>query len=168
MHCFVFCGKLILTALVCIHSDRILHCLFLAAYLAFSTRLNLNFPSFPLSDFLPLVPLSVFPSLFPFLLPSLPPLSSSYLTVNVPLPRHALQLVGVTALWMAAKIEEIYPPRASDFVLTTDNAYSVADMIRTELQMLEGLRWNMVCRGGLVFGDALVTVAVWGTMLFSP
>jgi hypothetical protein len=97
---------------------------------------------------------------FPFSLPpfSLPPLSSStrpllsYLTVHVPLPRHALQLVGVTALWMAAKIEEIYPPRASDFVLTTDNAYSVADMIRTELQMLEGLRWNMVCQGALVFG----------------
>jgi cyclin E len=65
--------------------------------------------------------------------------------VHVPLPRHSLQLVGVTALWMAAKIEEIYPPRAADFVLTTDNAYSVADMIRTELQMLEGLRWNMVC-----------------------
>jgi len=29
------------------------------------------------------------------------------------LPRNQLQLIGVTSLWVAAKIEEIYPPRAS-------------------------------------------------------
>lgn len=34
-----------------------------------------------------------------------------------------LQLVGVTALMIAAKYEEIYPPEVKDFVFITDKAY---------------------------------------------
>lgn len=35
-----------------------------------------------------------------------------------------LQLVGVTALLIASKYEEIYPPEMKDFVYITDRAYS--------------------------------------------
>ena len=38
--------------------------------------------------------------------------------------RGKLQLVGVTALMIAAKYEEIYPPTVNDFVYITDNTYN--------------------------------------------
>ena len=41
-------------------------------------------------------------------------------------PFRRLQLVGVTAMFVAAKFEEIDPPRATDFVYITDNTYSKA------------------------------------------
>jgi len=38
--------------------------------------------------------------------------------------KSRLQLVGVTALLIASKYEEIYPPELKDFVYITDKAYS--------------------------------------------
>ena len=38
--------------------------------------------------------------------------------------RGKLQLVGSTAMYMAAKLEEIYPPELSDFAYITDNTYT--------------------------------------------
>lgn len=38
--------------------------------------------------------------------------------------KSRLQLVGVTALLIASKYEEIYPPELKDFVYITDRAYS--------------------------------------------
>lgn len=38
--------------------------------------------------------------------------------------RCKLQLVGVSALFIACKYEEIYPPDLKDFVYITDNAYT--------------------------------------------
>ena len=38
--------------------------------------------------------------------------------------KSRLQLVGVTALLIASKYEEIYPPEVKDFVYITDRAYS--------------------------------------------
>ena len=38
--------------------------------------------------------------------------------------RGKLQLVGVTAMLLASKYEEIYPPAVDEFVYITDNTYS--------------------------------------------
>ena len=38
--------------------------------------------------------------------------------------RTKLQLVGVTAMLLAAKYEEIYPPAVDEFVYITDNTYN--------------------------------------------
>ncbi len=38
--------------------------------------------------------------------------------------RGKLQLAGITALFIAAKYEEIFPPSAADFVYITDNTYT--------------------------------------------
>lgn len=38
--------------------------------------------------------------------------------------KSRLQLVGVTALLIASKYEEIYPPEMKDFVFITDGAYT--------------------------------------------
>jgi cyclin B len=43
--------------------------------------------------------------------------------------RTKLQLVGVTAMLIASKYEEIYAPEVRDFVYITDNAYSRVEIL---------------------------------------
>jgi G2/mitotic-specific cyclin-B, other len=43
---------------------------------------------------------------------------------KVQIKRNNLQLVGVTAMLIASKYEEIYAPEVRDFVYITDNAYT--------------------------------------------
>jgi len=58
-------------------------------------------------------------------------------------PRRHLQLVGVTALLIASKFEEIYPPEIKDFVYITDKAYTREDVIRMEVSMLNTLDFKV-------------------------
>lgn len=51
--------------------------------------------------------------------------------------KKQLQLVGITAIFIAAKYEEIYPPRARDFLLTADNAYTKQHLVKMEIDMLK-------------------------------
>jgi hypothetical protein len=59
-------------------------------------------------------------------------------------PRKRLQLVGVVALLIAAKFEEIQPPRLSDYVYITDNAYTKSDLINMECSILATLGFRVV------------------------
>lgn len=43
--------------------------------------------------------------------------------------RTNLQLVGVTAMLIASKYEEIYAPEVRDFVYITDNAYTKEEIL---------------------------------------
>ncbi|MEQ2306098.1 hypothetical protein AMECASPLE_004575 [Ameca splendens] len=54
-----------------------------------------------------------------------------------------LQLIGITALFIASKIEEIYPPKISEFAYVTDGACDMWDIQRTELHILTALDWNL-------------------------
>jgi hypothetical protein len=47
-----------------------------------------------------------------------------------------LQLVGVTALLIAAKYEEILAPSVQDLVYMTDNAYDSEEILRAERHLL--------------------------------
>eukprot|EP00742_Colponemidia_sp_Colp-10_P010828 GILJ01011942.1.p1 GENE.GILJ01011942.1~~GILJ01011942.1.p1 ORF type:complete len:487 (+),score=48.36 GILJ01011942.1:45-1505(+) len=67
-----------------------------------------------------------------------------YLSAKRDVLKTKLQLVGVAAMYMAAKLEEVYPPRASDFAKTTDGGYTVADIKDMEKQMLIALRFNLL------------------------
>ena len=58
-------------------------------------------------------------------------------------PRTKLQLVGVTALLLASKVEEIYLPSIEDFVYSTNNAYSDAEVKDMELKMMSVLQFNL-------------------------
>jgi len=54
--------------------------------------------------------------------------------------RRKLQLVGVSAMFIAAKFEEIYAPEVNDFVYITDDAYTreeILDMERTVLNSIQ-------------------------------
>ena len=58
-------------------------------------------------------------------------LSYRYLSLEAqPVKRPKVQLVGVTAMLIACKYEEMYIPQVEDFVYVTDNAYDVPEILR--------------------------------------
>eukprot|EP00088_Acartia_fossae_P012538 TRINITY_DN16462_c0_g1_i1.p1 TRINITY_DN16462_c0_g1~~TRINITY_DN16462_c0_g1_i1.p1 ORF type:complete len:405 (-),score=95.81 TRINITY_DN16462_c0_g1_i1:188-1402(-) len=61
----------------------------------------------------------------------------------VEVKRNTLQLVGVAAMLIASKYEEIYAPEVKDFVYITDKAYTEKEILRMELAVLEALDFNL-------------------------
>ncbi|KAH8964237.1 hypothetical protein BDL97_04G055500 [Sphagnum fallax] len=82
-----------------------------------------------------------------------------YLTVNLidrylsvqSVSRKNLQLVGVTALLLAAKYEEIWAPEVNDFVHISDNAYTREQILHMEKTMLNTLQFNLTVPTPYVF-----------------
>ncbi len=74
-----------------------------------------------------------------------------FLTVSIidrylskcPVQRQKLQLVGVTAMLVACKYEEIYAPEVKDFAYITDNAYTKDEILTMEQQILSVLDFNL-------------------------
>ena len=56
-------------------------------------------------------------------------------------PKMQLQLVGVTALFLAAKYEEMYVPAIEDFVYMTDNTYTKSEIRQMEISILRTLNF---------------------------
>ena len=54
-----------------------------------------------------------------------------------------LQLVGVTALYVAAKMEEICVPKIHDFAKSTDNGYTFDQIRKMELLLTKTLGWGL-------------------------
>jgi len=65
-----------------------------------------------------------------------------YLT-KIPIARKRLQLVGVCAMYIAAKFEEISPPELNDWVYITDRAYTKDDVLHMECAMLSALSFRI-------------------------
>jgi cyclin B len=60
----------------------------------------------------------------------------SYLSANV-VYRNELQLVGITALWIAAKYEETYQvPKISNLVYICDSTYNDKQILEMESKIL--------------------------------
>jgi len=59
------------------------------------------------------------------------------------LHRSKLQLVGVAAMFLVSKIEEVYAPAVSDFVYITDNAYDEAEIRQMELRIIRALDFDL-------------------------
>ena len=66
-----------------------------------------------------------------------------YLGATREMPRNRLQLVGITCLFVASKIEEIYPPKLREFAFVTDGACSEEEITHMELVVLKGLNWGL-------------------------
>ncbi|XP_058607463.1 G2/mitotic-specific cyclin-B1-like isoform X2 [Onychostoma macrolepis] len=62
---------------------------------------------------------------------------------NNPVPKKYLQLVCVTAMLLASKYEEMYPPTVGDFVFVSDDAYSCGDVRRMERIILKRLDYSL-------------------------
>eukprot|EP01123_Difflugia_compressa_P011628 TRINITY_DN471_c0_g1_i12.p1 TRINITY_DN471_c0_g1~~TRINITY_DN471_c0_g1_i12.p1 ORF type:complete len:220 (-),score=46.93 TRINITY_DN471_c0_g1_i12:437-1096(-) len=65
-----------------------------------------------------------------------------YLSVT-PITREKLQLVGVTAMLIASKYEEIYSPECNDFVYISDGAYTKQNILKMEQNILNTLQFNL-------------------------
>lgn len=51
--------------------------------------------------------------------------------------KSQLQLIGITCLFIAAKIEEIYPPKISEFAYVTDTACTDEEILGQEIIILK-------------------------------
>ena len=74
-----------------------------------------------------------------------------YLTINLidryfcifNIRKSDVQLVGVAALLIGTKYEEIYPPTVKDFIYLTDNTYSRAQILSMEQSILFHLQFEI-------------------------
>jgi hypothetical protein len=81
-----------------------------------------------------------------------------YLSQASPISRNKLQLVGITAMFIAAKYEEIFAPECRDFVFISDSAYERHELLRMEAKMLSTLNFQLTSPSPLVFLMRLVHV----------
>lgn len=65
--------------------------------------------------------------------------------------REKLQLVGVTALFVCAKYEEIYPPQLKDFIELTQKAFTKSDILAMEGSIVNSLKFNLTVPSSLRF-----------------
>ena len=54
-----------------------------------------------------------------------------------------LQLVGITCMFIAAKVEEIISPSARNFLYCADSSYSETEILQAERYVLKTLDWNL-------------------------
>tara|TARA_R110002050_G_scaffold247175_2_gene384987 strand:+ start:1336 stop:2451 length:1116 start_codon:yes stop_codon:yes gene_type:complete len=73
-----------------------------------------------------------------------------YLQNNFP-QREQLQLVGMTAMFIACKYEETIAPSVEDFVYIADDMYTVDQVLDLEAEMLKSIDWNLAVSTPLHF-----------------
>ncbi|KAL5231994.1 hypothetical protein ABZP36_030770 [Zizania latifolia] len=73
-----------------------------------------------------------------------------YLSLQ-PVLRRELQLVGVAAMLIACKYEEIWAPEVDDFICISDDAYSRYQILAMEKNILNKLQWNLTLPTPYVF-----------------
>lgn len=82
-----------------------------------------------------------------------------YLTVNLidrflaiqPVIRKKLQLVGITALLLACKYEEVAVPVVEDLIVISDRAYNRKEVLEMETLMVNKLQFNLSVPTAYVF-----------------
>ena len=62
-----------------------------------------------------------------------------------PIPRNKLQLVGVTAMWIAAKYQETYQvPKLSNLEHICDKTYRAPDILQMEGRILSAIGFDIL------------------------
>ncbi|KAM6187192.1 G2/mitotic-specific cyclin-B1 [Sarcoramphus papa] len=57
--------------------------------------------------------------------------------------KRLLQLVGVTAMFIASKYEEMFPPHIEDFAYITDHTYTKFQICQMEMKILQALDFGL-------------------------
>ncbi|XP_062845781.1 G1/S-specific cyclin-E1 [Trichomycterus rosablanca] len=57
--------------------------------------------------------------------------------------KSTLQLIGISSLFIAAKMEEIYPPKVHQFAYVTDGACTEEEILSMEVIIMKELNWSM-------------------------
>ncbi|KAL2320619.1 hypothetical protein Fmac_029588 [Flemingia macrophylla] len=95
-------------------------------------------------------------------------LETLYLTITIidrflavkTVPRRDLQLVGISAMLIASKYEEIWPPQVDDFVCLSDRAYTHEQILVMEKTILGKLEWTLTVPTPFVFLVRFVKASV--------
>ncbi|KAH0448994.1 hypothetical protein IEQ34_022794 [Dendrobium chrysotoxum] len=74
--------------------------------------------------------------------------------------RKELQLVGVSAMLIASKYEEIWAPEVNDFICISDRAYTREEILRMEKGILNKLDWSLTFPTPYVFIVRFLKAAV--------
>ena len=77
-----------------------------------------------------------------------------YLTVKQ-ISKLYFQLLGITAMFIACKHEEINLPKVEDFIYITDNAYSKEEVFSMENEILNLLKFELLYPSPIKFYDML-------------
>ena len=77
-----------------------------------------------------------------------------YLSKQV-IERRYFQLLGITAMFIASKYEEIYSPEMKDYIYMTDNSYSKKQMLQMENDILRTIEFNITAPTPLRFVELL-------------
>ena len=78
--------------------------------------------------------------------------------------KSQLQLLGITALFIISKYEEIYPPDFDKFVEVTDNTYTRNQLLRMEYSIIETVQFRMAGPTMLEFYEAFAIKAGLGQL----
>lgn len=66
-----------------------------------------------------------------------------FLSTKQNMPKKQLQMLGITCMFIAAKIEEIFPPKLERFAFVCDGACDENDILVNELVILNALNWEL-------------------------
>uniref|UniRef100_A0A4X2L267 Cyclin E1 n=1 Tax=Vombatus ursinus TaxID=29139 RepID=A0A4X2L267_VOMUR len=66
-----------------------------------------------------------------------------YMATQRNITKTLLQLIGITSLFIAAKLEEIYPPKLYQFAYVTDGACTEEEILTMELIIMKALKWRL-------------------------
>lgn len=91
-----------------------------------------------------------------------------YLTINIidrylavrTTSRRELQLVGISAMLIASKYEEIWAPEVNDFVCISDRAYTHQQVLEMEKRILGELEWYLTVPTPYVFLVRFIKAAI--------
>ncbi|KAK6505150.1 hypothetical protein TWF481_007071 [Arthrobotrys musiformis] len=83
-----------------------------------------------------------------------------FLSVKI-VPVHQLQLVGLAALLIAAKYDEITPPGIDMLVYMADHAYTGLEIRNCEYEILAALEWKISAPGPMSFLRCLSPADTW-------
>ncbi|KAJ3679547.1 hypothetical protein LUZ60_017558 [Juncus effusus] len=74
-------------------------------------------------------------------------------------PRRELQLVGIAAMLISCKYEEIWAPEVNDFIHISDNAYTREQILAKEKEILNKLGWYLTIPTPYMFLVRFIKVA---------
>ncbi|XP_077420558.1 G1/S-specific cyclin-E1 [Vanacampus margaritifer] len=57
--------------------------------------------------------------------------------------KSTLQLIGISCLFIAAKVEEMYPPKVHQFAYVTDEACTEDEILSMEIIIMKDLKWGL-------------------------
>lgn len=75
--------------------------------------------------------------------------------------------MGVTALLIAAKYEEIYPPEMRDFLYITESAYTRTQILAEEYEMLRTLDFNVTVPSSFWFLERFIKLSESDDLVFN-